>query len=157
MVQSLGVECVIDYKARPFVEAAKAATPDGRGVDLILDCVGGAEYTRQNLEVLAYGGRLVLYGTMGGSIMPELDLRVVMRKALTIRGSTLRARPLGYKAGLVARFWTEARVGKFLAGGEFKNHIHAALDWSEAGKGHAMMEANENSGKILLTVDSSLE
>jgi tumor protein p53-inducible protein 3 len=153
---SLGVEHVIDYKAGPFVDAAKAATPDGRGVDLILDCVGGAEYTRQNLEALANGGRLVLYGTMSGSVVPEVDLRVIMRKALTIRGSTLRARPLPYKRDLVGQFWTEERALKF-GTGQFKSHIHATLDWAEAGKAHAMMEANLNSGKILLTVDPSLE
>ena len=108
-VRERGVQHVVDYKAGPFVDAVKVATPEGRGVDLVLDCVGGGDYTRQNLESLAAGGRLVVYGTMGGSVVPEFDLRVLMRKALTIRGSTLRARPFAYKADLVARFWTPER------------------------------------------------
>lgn len=153
---TLGVQHVIDYKAGPFVDTVRAVTPEGRGVDLVLDCVAGADYTRQNLEAMAYQGRLVVYGTMGGSIVPEVDLRVVMRKALTIKGTTLRARPLEYKTDLVNRFWTEEHARKFVCG-EFKSHVHAVLDWAEAGYGHAMMEGNLNAGKILLAVDPSLE
>lgn len=156
LIRALGVQHVIDYSAGPFVDAVKAVTPEGRGVDLVLDCVAGAEYVRQNLEAMAYQGRLVVYGTMGGSVVPEFDLRVVMRKALTIKGTTLRARPLAYKTDLVQRFWTEDRVRKFVKG-HFKTHVHAVLDWSEAEKAHAMMEGNHNAGKILLTIDSSLE
>lgn len=154
-IRALGVAHVIDYTTGPFVEAVKAATPGGRGVDLVLDCVAGASYTPQNLESLAYGGRLVVYGTMAGSVVPEVDLRVIMKKALAIRGTTLRARPLAYKTELVQRFWTEARVRKFV-NGEFKAHCFEVLEWEEAGKAHALMEKNANGGKIVLTVDPQL-
>lgn len=154
-IRALGVAHVIDYTRGPFVEPVKAATPGGRGVDLVLDCVAGAAYTPQNLASLAYGGRLVVYGTMGGSVVPEVDLRVIMKKALTVRGTTLRARPLAYKTDLVQRFWTEGRARKFV-GGEFKSHCFQVLDWEEAGKAHALMEKNANVGKIVLTVDPQL-
>lgn len=94
-------EQIIDYTQGSFVEKVKQATTatDGGGsgavgVDIVLCCVG-ANYFQDNLEVLAPGGRLVLYGTMSGSVVPTpLDLRVVMKKGLTISGTTLRARPL---------------------------------------------------------------
>lgn len=155
-VRARGVEHVIDYKAGPFIDAVKAATPGGRGVDVVLDCVGGGDYTRQNLEALAAGGRLVVYGTMGGSVVPEVDLRVIMRKALTIRGSTLRARPLAYKAKLVGRFWTPERAAKFVSG-EFQSHIHSEADLASVGQCHAAMEQNQNVGKIVVCVDRSLQ
>ena len=93
---------------------------------------------------------------MGGSVVPEFDLRVVMRKALTIRGSTLRARPLAYKADLVARFWTPERVAKYESGG-LQSQIHSESDLASVGQCHAMMESNQNTGKIVVCVDRSLQ
>jgi NADPH:quinone reductase-like Zn-dependent oxidoreductase len=155
-------EQTIDYTQGSFVEKvqqATRATSDGgsdAGVDIVLCCVG-ANYFQDNLEVLAPGGRLVLYGTMSGSVVPTpLDLRVVMKKGLTISGTTLRARPLAYKKALVDGLWTEERVGKFVKG-EMKSVIYRTFGWEEVGEAHAMMERNENVGKILLSVDDSLK
>ena len=96
-----GADVAINYKDGPFAPKVKAATAS-RGVDVILDHIGGA-YLTQNLEALAQGGRLVLIGLMGGG-RSEIDLTLLMRKHLSVHGSTLRTRPAAEKAEIVAGF-----------------------------------------------------
>ena len=154
----------------PSFAAEVLAATGGEGVHLVLCCVG-APYLTQNFELLAREGRLVLYGLMGGAIVPGgVDLRVMMKKLLTVTATTLRGRSIEYKETLVRSFWTGEREGKFVRGakeggrergkegegGEFKANVFRTVRWEEVGEAHAMMERNENAGKIVLAVDSTL-
>jgi len=169
LLHKMGVapQHAIDYTNNPYpsLESAVEAATEGGGVDLVLCCVG-APYFGQNLQALAKGGRLVLYGLMGGSLVPSpLDLRVLMKKMLQVTATTLRGRPREYKARLVERFWTEERRQKFVAGikngrekGEsFETNVCRTFPWGDAALAHAMMERNENAGKIVLAVTPSLD
>src|ERR1700685_587563 len=97
--RKLGADVAINYKSGPFAPAVKAAT-EGRGVDAILDSIGGA-YLAGNIESLAQGGRLVLIGLMNGT-RAEIDLAAVLRRYLKIFGSTLRMRSAGEQAHMGA-------------------------------------------------------
>ena len=100
----------------------------GRGVDVVLDSIGGS-YLAQHLEVLAIGGRLVVIGLMGGA-RAELDLGTALRKRITIIGSTLRVRPVEEKAAIVAYF--RDRFGAAVERGELRPIVHAVLPLAEA-------------------------
>ena len=118
----------------------------GRGVDVILDLVGGA-YLEGNQRVLAVGGRHVVVGGPSGP-KAQIDLRVLMGRRASMRGTVLRARPTAEKAAL-ARAFTEQVLPGF-ASGELQPVIDRVLPAAEAGEAHRAMEANENFGKILL-------
>jgi putative PIG3 family NAD(P)H quinone oxidoreductase len=147
-IRALGGETGIDYKTHDFVEEAFRAT-GGAGVDVILDAVGG-DYLMRNIALLRERGRLVLIGVLS---RPEasFDIRPMFRKRLTIRGFTLRAQPLPEKREVVRRF--AERWLPLLAAGAVKPVVHAALPFAEVRRAHAMMEANENLGKIVLTLE----
>jgi len=119
---------------------------DGRGADVILDLVGGA-YLAGNQRVLAVGGRHVVVGVPGGP-KAQIDLRVLMGRRASMRGTVLRARATAEKAAL-ARAFTEQVLPGF-ASGELQPVIDRVLPAAEAGEAHRAMEANENFGKILL-------
>ncbi len=146
----LGAEVAVDYHDEDFVARVTEAT-DGRGARVVLDHLG-ASYLPRNLECLATGGRLVLIGTMGGRT-GELDLSLVLRRRLTLIGSTLRARPAGEKAGLVARFLQ--RFGNDLADGRIEPVIDRVLPLAEAAEAHRTMAAGEPFGKIVLEVTAA--
>src|SRR5690606_6792584 len=95
---ALGATRAIDYREDAFVEVAKAET-DGRGVDVIVDFIGGP-YLTDNIEALSLDGRIVILATMGGSRVKEFDIRPLFRRRGQIITSTLRNRPLAYKARL---------------------------------------------------------
>ncbi|HEY2664724.1 MAG TPA: NAD(P)H-quinone oxidoreductase [Candidatus Binataceae bacterium] len=143
----LGADVAINYRARPFADAVKTAT-NGRGVDVILDSIGGA-YLSANLEALAHGGRLVLIGLMNGA-KAELDLAAVLRRHLKIMGSTLRSRSKEEKAGIVAAF--VARFGSAIEAGRIKPPLYKVLPLADAATAHRMMQASEHFGKIVLQV-----
>ena len=113
--RTLGADHAFNYRHAGWVPDALHAT-DGRGVDVVLDCVG-APYLDHHLEVLTIGGRLVVIGLQGGR-EAALDLSVVMRKRLTIIGSTLRARPVAEKGRIVTAF--QERFGDALADGSLR-------------------------------------
>ncbi len=145
--RELGAEITINYHEEDFV-ARVAETTDGRGVRVVLDHLGAA-YLARNLECLGGGGRLVLIGTMGGHVA-ELDLATVLRRRLTIVGSTLRARPSTEKAGIVARFL--ARFGSDLAEGRIGPVVGRVLPLTDAAAAHRAMAAGEVFGKLVLEV-----
>lgn len=147
---NLGAERVVNYREEDFVAAVKAATND-RGVDVILDMVGG-DYTPRNLACLAPDGRLVQIAFLRGS-NTEIDLNPVMRKRLTITGSTLRPRSVEQK-GAIARALHE-NVWSLLEEGKVAPVIDSVFPLAEAAKAHALMESNTNIGKILLRVEES--
>ena len=119
-----------------------------RGVNMILDMVGGA-YIAQNLRCLALEGRLVQIAFLEGSKV-EIDLMPVMMKRLTFTGSTLRARPPAEKAqiadALREQVWPDLEAGRMLP------HIHSEFDISDAAQAHALMESSAHIGKIMLRV-----
>jgi NADPH:quinone reductase len=143
----LGAELAANYRSIDWVAACKEAT-SGRGVDVILDMVGG-DYVTRNLDLLAVEGRLVQIAFLKTSKV-ELDLMHVMRRRLTITGSTLRPRSPEEK-GQIARA-LEQKVWPLIEDGRVKPIVHAQFPLERAADAHAMMEAGEHIGKILLVV-----
>ena len=146
-VAALGAERAIDYTNEDFAAVVLAATDD-RGVDVILDHIGGSALAA-NLKALAVNGRLAVIATMGGR-EATVDLARLMLKRQTITGSVLRPRPVEEKAAIIAEF---ARVVMPLfATGKVKPVIHAVYPLDQVAEAHRVMEANAHFGKIVLTV-----
>ena len=146
-VMALGATKGINYKTQDFVQEIMAAT-DKRGVDVILDMVAG-DYIARDLQCLADDGRIVIIATLGGN-QSSFDANAVMRRRQTITGSTLRPRSVAFKAEIAGNL--KQHVWPLLEAGKIKPIIHATIDLSEAAKGHAMMQAGEQIGKIIMTV-----
>lgn len=146
-VMALGATKGINYKTQDFVQEIMAAT-DKRGVDVILDMVAG-DYIARDLQCLADDGRIVIIATLGGN-QSSFDANAVMRRRQTITGSTLRPRSVAFKAEIARNL--KQHVWPLLEAGKIKPIIHATIDLSEAAKGHAMMQAGEQIGKIIMTV-----
>ncbi|CPL37423.1 zinc-binding dehydrogenase [Bordetella pertussis] len=146
-VEALGAALGINYKTQDYVKEVLDAT-GGAGVDVVLDMVAG-EYIGRNLKCLADDGRIVIIALLGGA-HANVDCNQVLRRRLTITGSTLRPRPVEFK-GEIARALRE-RVWPLLENGPLKPVVHATLPLEQAAAAHAMMEAGENIGKIILTV-----
>lgn len=147
--RSLGAVAAFNYKSDDVVAGVLNAT-DGKGVDIVLDCVGGSMYDT-NVNVLAMDGRWVVYGLMGGGNVNGDLLRKVLSKRLAITGSTLRSRSLEYKRELVENF-SRLALPLFEAG-TLKPVVHTVLSLDDLGQAHQMMESNLNTGKIVLAVD----
>jgi len=150
-VRRLGADLVIDYRVQDFAEAVKDDTK-GKGVDVILDHIGG-RYLAQNMKVLAVGGTLVIIGVMSGP-KAELNLAMMMVKRQHIIGSVLRSRPVGEKAAIVKRFAEE--VVPFLADRSVVPLIHAVYPLDQVAEAHRLMEEGGHFGKIVLAVDEGL-
>jgi NADPH2:quinone reductase len=144
---ALGADSVVNYRTTDWVQVFKDAT-GGRGVDLVLDMVGG-DYVARNLELLAVEGRLVQIAFLERSKV-ELDLMQVMRRRLTITGSTLRPRSPEEK-GQIARA-LEQKVWPLIEAGKVKPIIHAEFPLDRAADAHRLMESSEHIGKIVLIV-----
>ena len=147
-MDDLGVERAINYKTEDFVAVLKDAT-GGKGVDVILDMVGG-DYIPRNLEVLGMKGRLVFIAFLGGP-KAEVDFMQVMLKRLTVTGSTLRARAVSEKAQ-IAQSLVE-KVWPLLEQGKIKPVIYKTFPLAQASDAHALMESSAHIGKIVLTND----
>jgi putative PIG3 family NAD(P)H quinone oxidoreductase len=147
-VLALGGDRGILYRSQDFLEEALRAT-GGEGVDMIEDFIG-ADYLARNLGALKEGGRLVLVGLMGGASC-DIGLGILLRKRLSIHGFTLRAQSLANKRAIVTRF--RERWLPPLAEGRVKPIIDTTLPLAEVRRAHELMEADQNIGKILLTVD----
>lgn len=150
----LGADHAINYKTQDFKDEVKRLT-DGKGVDVILDMVGGS-YVAREVECLAEDGRIVIIAVQGGT-KSEFNAGLVLRKRLTITGSTLRPRPVAFKAAIAQACLKQA--WPLIEAGKIKPVIHStwkAVDPSEptgsgAAKAHALMESNQHIGKIVLT------
>jgi putative PIG3 family NAD(P)H quinone oxidoreductase len=145
--RELGAEEAWSYREADFAEEVMSAT-GGEGVHLVVDFVG-APYWERNLRVLRRGGRLVLIGFLGGS-KGDLDLGPVLRKSLTVRGTTLRGTPLAGKARIVEAF-TAFGPARFETG-RLRVPVDRVFPLEEAGAAHAYVEANRNLGKVVLEV-----
>ncbi|MEO3713914.1 NAD(P)H-quinone oxidoreductase [Roseateles flavus] len=141
----LGADVAINYREQDFVAEVKAAT-QGRGVDVILDMVAG-DYVARGVQCLADDGRMVIIAVQGG-VKAEFDAGQVLRRRLTISGSTLRPRSLAFKAG-IARALKE-RVWPLLASRTIAPVIYQQLPADQAAQAHALMESGEHVGKIVL-------
>lgn len=143
--EELGAEQAINYREEDFVEAVKEAT-DGRGVDVILDMVGG-DYIPRNIKALAADGRLCNIAFLKGAKV-EVNFMPVMLKRLTLTGSTLRARPVAFKARIAAEL--RAQVWPLLDQGRVRPVIHATFPLEQAAEAHRLMESSAHIGKVVL-------
>ena len=142
---ALGADHAINYRTADFAAEVKRLTA-GRGVDLVLDMVAG-DYVARELSCLADDGRLVIIAVQGG-VKSEINAGDVLRRRLTITGSTLRPRPVAFKAA-IARALQE-KIWPLLAAGRIKPVIERVFDAGQAAEAHALMESNQHVGKILL-------
>jgi NADPH2:quinone reductase len=147
-VEALGAERGINYRTEDFAAVVKDMT-GGRGVDLILDIVG-AEYFDKNIASLAIDGRLVEIGMMGGTARASVDLGDLLRRRLTITGSTLRARTVEEKGAIADALRRE--VWPLLEAGRVKPVIARTFPLADAAAAHRLMESSDHIGKIVLTV-----
>ena len=145
--RSVGADHAIDYRQQDFQAEVKRIT-GGRGVDVILDMVGG-DYIEKNLKCLALEGRLVLIAFLKGSRV-ECDWRFVMLKRLTVTGSTLRASPSERKVELAREL--REHVWPLVERGAVKTFIHASFELADAPQAHRLMESSAHIGKIMLHV-----
>lgn len=145
--KELGAEVAINYRTQDFQAVVKERS-EGRGVDVILDMVGG-DYIQRNIDSLAPDGRLVFIAFLEG-IKAEVNFLPVMLKRLTVTGSTLRVRPVEVKAGIaksLRRFiWPQIEAGRI------KPVIHTTFPLVQASEAHRLMESGAHTGKIVLEV-----
>lgn len=147
---ALGAERAVNHRRQDFAAEALAWT-DGRGVDVVLDMVAGP-YVAREVECLAEDGRLVLIALQGG-VKSEFNAGLVLRRRLTLTGSTLRPRPPAFKAA-IARSLRQA-VWPLLAQGRIRPVVHQVFAAEQAAQAHALMESNQHVGKIVLTWSSA--
>ncbi len=143
----LGAEQAVNYRTADFVAAVKTAT-GGRGADVILDMVGGS-YLNRNLEAAAVEGRIVQIAVLEGG-QPEIALFTLMRKRLTLTGSTLRPRPVADKAAMARAILAE--VWPLVAAGRLRPPIDRVYPLAGAAEAHRRMESSAHIGKIVLEV-----
>jgi len=142
----LGADHAINYKTQDFAEEAKKLT-DGKGVDVILDMVAGA-YIDREVKCVNEDGRIVIIAVQGGT-KSEFNAGLVLRRRITITGSTLRPRPVAFKAAIAQAL--RKNVWPLVEAGKIKPVIHSTFPAAEAAQAHALMESNQHVGKIVLT------
>jgi NADPH2:quinone reductase len=142
---ALGADAAINYRSQDFAAEVLRLT-DGRGVDVILDMVAG-DYVAREVSCLAEDGRLVIIAVQGG-VKAQFDAGLVLRRRLVITGSTLRPRPVAFKAAIARALVRE--VWPLIESGQVRPVIHQVLPASEAAQAHALMESNQHIGKIVL-------
>ena len=145
-MRTLGAHHPINYKDTDFAEACRAAT-DGRGVDVVIDIIGG-DYLPKEVELLAHGGRLMIINLRGGRLA-EVDFGHVHARPLTITGARLRPRSIAEKSAICRAL--EANVWLLFADGTISPVTYAVLPFAEAGEAHRLMESSQHIGKIILT------
>jgi len=145
--EQLGAERAINYRDADFVAVLRELT-GGRGVDVILDMVGG-DYFARNIDALAVEGRLVEIATLHG-VKADVNIQTIMGRRLTITGSTLRPRPVAEKAAIAAEL--RQHVWPLLESGTVKPIVHATFPLREAAEAHRVMESSAHIGKLLLVV-----
>ena len=146
--EALGAERGINYKTEDFVEVVKAAT-NGKGVDVIIDMVAG-EYVGREISCLADDGRLVIIALLGGA-SGKVDFGQILRRRLTITGSTLRPRPVAFKQMIADKL--HQKVWPLIETGKIKPVIFKTFSLEQADQAHALMETSTHVGKIMLTIN----
>jgi NADPH2:quinone reductase len=143
---ALGAEHAINYRTHDFQHEVMRLTQD-RGVDVVLDMVAG-DYVVKEVQCLAEDGRLVIIAVQGG-VQSEINAGLVLRKRLTITGSTLRARPVPFKSAIAQSL--RQHVWPLIAQKKMKPVLHTVFAPGDAALAHALMESNQHIGKIVLT------
>lgn len=143
---ALGADHAINYKTHDFQAEIQRLT-NGRGVDVILDMVAGS-YVAKEVQCLSEDGRLVIIAVQGG-IQVEFNAGLVLRRRLTVTGSTLRARSVAFKQAIAQACLTQ--VWPLIEAGRIRPVIHSTFSAEDAAKAHALMESNQHVGKIVLT------
>ncbi|MEJ7930944.1 NAD(P)H-quinone oxidoreductase [Ramlibacter sp. AN1015] len=142
----LGADYAINYRTQDFAAEVRRLT-GGAGVDVVLDMVAGA-YVARELECLAEDGRLVIIAVQGGT-RSEINSGLVLRRRLHITGSTLRPRPVAFKAAIASSL--REKVWPLIEAGRIRPVIHGTFAAGQAAQAHALMESNQHIGKIVLT------
>ncbi|MBN9411177.1 MAG: NAD(P)H-quinone oxidoreductase [Burkholderiales bacterium] len=141
----LGADHAVNYRTQDFVTEARRIT-EGRGVDVVLDMVAG-DYVAREVDVLAEDGRLVIIAVQGG-IKAGFNAGLVLRRRLLITGSTLRPRPVAFKAAIAQAL--RHNVWPLIEAGSIRPVIHSTFAATEAARAHELMESNQHVGKIVL-------
>lgn len=147
LTASLGSDLCMNYKEENFAESLEE-TFGKNCVNLILDFIG-SPYWEKNIQILAMDGRLVYLAMLGGATIEKMSLVPILRKRLSIKGTTLRNRSLQYKIELTRNFVKE--TGKLFKSKKLKPVLDSVYDWNDVEEAHARMENNLNAGKIVLT------
>ena len=142
---ALGADVGINYKTQDFVAEVKAAT-GGRGADVVLDMVAG-DYVAREVQCVADDGRIVIIAVQGG-VTSGFNAGEVLRRRLTITGSTLRARPVAFKGAIAAAL--RQRVWPLIESGQVRPVINRVFPAAQAAQAHALMESSQHVGKIVL-------
>ncbi len=145
--EGLGAERGINYRSDDFVSVVKSLT-GGKGADVILDMVAGP-YVDREIQCLADDGRLVIIALLGGA-KGEVNFSEILRRRLTVTGSTLRPRPVAFKQDIASKL--RERIWPLLEARRIKPVIHATFPLEQASEAHALMEASTHVGKIMLDV-----
>jgi putative PIG3 family NAD(P)H quinone oxidoreductase len=148
--KELGADLTINYQNQDFTDEVKRVTK-GQGVDTILDFIG-APYFKQNLDSLANDGLLMMISVMGGVKLDDLNLYPILKKRITIKGTTLRARSIDYKHNLINAFLND--FSSELESGRITPIIDCVFDWENIKDAHYYMQENKNKGKIVLQIKS---
>jgi NADPH2:quinone reductase len=148
-IRALGADLAINYQAQDF-EAAVMRYTDGRGADVILDMVAGS-YVAREINCLAEDGRLLIIAVQGGA-QADFNAATLMRRRLTITGSTLRQRPVSFKKEIAHSL--REQVWPLLESGSVRSIIHSVFAASDAASSHRLMESHEHVGKIVLRWDA---
>ena len=143
----LGADLAVNYRTQDFVAEAKTFTK-GRGVDVVLDMVGGS-YVARNIDAMALDGRLAFIAFLGGS-RAEVDFRHVMAKRLTITGSTLRPQTQAQKSAI--RIALENHIWPLLEARQMRPVVHKTFPLAEIAQSHRLLESSAHIGKIVLTL-----
>ena len=143
---ALGADHAINYRTHDFATEVKRLTA-GQGVNVILDMVAG-NYVAKEIECLSEDGRLVIIGVQGG-VKSEINAGLVLRRRLTVTGSTLRPRPIAFKEAIAQACLKQ--VWPLIENGSIKPVIHSTFAAVDAAQAHALMESNAHVGKIVLT------
>jgi NADPH2:quinone reductase len=143
---ALGADHAINYRSHDFAAEAKRLT-NGRGVDVVLDMVAGP-YVAREVSCLAEDGRIVIIAIQGG-VESQIDAGLVLRKRLTITGSTLRPRPVAFKTAIAQNL--RKTVWPWIESGRIKPVVYQVFPAAEAAEAHTLMESNQHIGKLVLT------
>ncbi len=146
--EALGAERGINYKTEDFVEVVKAVT-NGKGVDVIIDMVAG-DYVGREISCLADDGRIVIIALLGGA-SGKVDFGQILRRRLTITGSTLRPRPVAFKQMIADKL--HQKVWPLIETGKIKPVIFKTFSLEQADQAHALLETSTHVGKIMLTIN----
>lgn len=145
--ETLGAERGINYRSEDFVEVVKSLT-GGKGVNVVIDMVAG-DYVNREINCLADDGRIVVIALLGGS-KGEVNFGEIMRRRLTITGSTLRPRPVAFKQDIAQKL--RQRIWPLLESGKIKPVIFKTFALEQAADAHRLMESSTHVGKIMLQV-----